>query len=311
LIQKFKMLINQRIKKITIIYFITFLGGLLILPTSIHSQSSTKYQSKIAFVSNTSGNWELWVMDANGDNKRQLTYTPIDERSPSISPDGKKIVYTTNAGDIWIVNVMTKQTKKLNLELKNINHCRFSPDGKRIIFTVFHEPKMDDSNIWIVDINGVNLRKLVDQRDIQLYPDFHLNGKKIIYSSTIYAPFYVIWHDLWVINLDGTGAERILCNDAANIQAKWSPDGKKIVFASNKTGNMEIWLMDIESKKLKQLTYNPAYDASPCWSPDGEYICFISNRCGKMGIWIMDKNGKNLKQLTKEMGDCKDPDWGR
>ena len=153
---------------------------------------------------------------------------------------------------------------------------------------------MDDSNIWIVDINGVNLRKLVDQRDIQLYPDFHPNGKKIIYSSTIYAPFCVIWHDLWAINLDGTGAERILCNDAANIQAKWSPDGKKIVFASNKTGNMEIWLMDIESKKLKQLTYNPAYNASPCWSPDGEYICFISNRCGKMAIWIMDKNGKNL-----------------
>jgi len=68
-------------------------------------------------------------MTANGDNKRQLTYTPIDERSPSISPDGKKIVYTTNAGDIWIVNVMTKQTKKLNLELKNVNHCRFSPES--------------------------------------------------------------------------------------------------------------------------------------------------------------------------------------
>ena len=96
-----KMLINQRIKKITIIYFIIFSVGLLILPISIHSQSSTKYQSKITFVSNTSGKWELWVMDANVENKRQLTYTPIDERSPSITPDGKKIVYTTNAGDIY------------------------------------------------------------------------------------------------------------------------------------------------------------------------------------------------------------------
>ncbi|HDK26457.1 MAG TPA: hypothetical protein ENG48_05120, partial [Candidatus Atribacteria bacterium] len=66
-------------KKITIIYFIIFSVGLLILPTSIHAQNFKKYLGKIAFVSNTSGNWELWVMDANGDNKRQLTYTPIDE----------------------------------------------------------------------------------------------------------------------------------------------------------------------------------------------------------------------------------------
>lgn len=110
-----------------------------------------KLQGKIVFVSNTSGNWDLWIMDADGKNKRQLTNTQIDERSPSISPDGKKIVYTTNAGDIWIMDIVTKQTKRLNLKFKNINHCRFSPDGKRIIFTVFHEPKMDDSNIWLVN----------------------------------------------------------------------------------------------------------------------------------------------------------------
>jgi len=108
-----KILNNE--KKIVVI---VFLIEILNLSSLIQAKNLKRLQNKIAFVSNTSGNWELWVMDANGDNKRQLTYTPIDERSPSISTDGKKIVYTTNAGDIWIMDVMTKQTKKLNLELK-------------------------------------------------------------------------------------------------------------------------------------------------------------------------------------------------
>lgn len=125
---------------------IVFLIGLL--PNLIQAQSLKKYLGKIVFVSNTSGNWELWIMDTDGRNKRQLTYTSIDEKVPSISPDGKKIIYTTNVGDIWIIDIMTKQTKKLNLKFKNINHCRWSPDRKKIIFTAFHEPKMDDSIRW-------------------------------------------------------------------------------------------------------------------------------------------------------------------
>ena len=274
-----------------------------------------KLSGRIAFVSNISGNWDLWVVNPDGTGLRQLTDTPIDERCPSWSPDGREIVYSTNDGNLRIIKADGSDPKMLQLNfedeesrIRNNNHPSWSPDGKRILFVSF-DIKEDDSDIWLVNTDGTGLRRLVLQKDIQTNPSWSPEGRRIIYSSAVYGPDFRIIQDLWLIRLDSRGAKRILANDAANVQAEWSPDGTKIAFASDKTGNMEIWVMDINGKNPIQITNNKGYDADPCWSPDGRHLAFVSNRTGNMQIWIVDVDGNNLRQLTSS-GECKDPAWG-
>lgn len=285
------------------------------LRESDHNEN--KLSGRIAFVAITSGNWDLWTMNADGTDLVQLTDTPIDERYPTWSPDGKKLVYSTSDGKLWSINRDGTDPKTFSLrfgsndqKVRNNSQPSWSPDGKRIAFTCFIV-RMDDSNIWVMNAEGGELVELVSQKEIQVNPTWSPDGKEIIYSSTIYGPSVKIIQDLWITRSDGQNTRRVLVNDAANIQADWSPDGKKIAFTSDKTGNTEIWVMDTNGQNAKQITHNDAYDADPSWSPDNEYIAFVSNRTGGMQIWVMSADGGNLRQLTDVMGSCKDPAWER
>jgi len=290
--------------------FFAIIAVVLILtsvPILFDSEAETVPQGRIAFVSVRSGNWELWTMKPDGTDLKQLTQTPVDERSPAWSPDGK-IAYATNDGKLWVVESDGKAASELKTGVSSSQPC-WHPGGKFIVFTAFPDPRVDDSDIWMVDIKGGSPETLVLQKDLQLNPSWSPDGRKLIYSSAAYAPFYKIMQDLWIMEFYGRKAKRLLVNDAANAQPEYSPDGTKIAFASDKTGNMEIWVMDADGKNLKQLTHDEAYDADPTWSPDGKCIAFVSNRSGSTQIWVVDADGNNPKQLTQG-GQCKDPAWG-
>lgn len=292
-----------------VIFSILIFLAFLIFSAASANAIANEGLDKIAFVSTISGNWDLWIMNSDGSGLTQLTDTPIDERCPSISADGKRIAYSTNDGKLWTVNVDGTGANEITLRENGIHtHPSWSPDGKSIVFTAFSKTGIDDSDIWIVDSDGKNPRRLTLQNEIQINPAWSSDGKSIIYSSTVYSQSYEILHDLWLIRPDGQGEKMLLANHTANIQPDFSPDGRKIAFASNKTGNMEIWIMDSDGKNLRQLTYDDAYDADPCWSGGGKYIVFVSNRSGNLQLWLMGANGENLKQLTRE-GESKDPDW--
>ena len=94
------------LSKITLVIIL----GLFFYPITIQA-------GQIAFVSSRSGNWELWVMNSNGKDLKQLTDTLEDERWPSFSPDGKQIVFGNNRGELLIINSDGSNLKKL--EVKN------------------------------------------------------------------------------------------------------------------------------------------------------------------------------------------------
>lgn len=303
--------------RVTIVFTIVLVIGFVseILAEGVVSEKDAGPLGRIAFVSVRSGNWDLWTIEADGTDQIQLTQTPLDERSPAWSPESDRIAYATNDGKLWILELGGKPEEiplkgdDSGSKLAINSHPHWFPDGKSIVFTSYGDPKLDDSDIWKVNVNGEALERFILQKDLQLDPSWSPDGKLLIYSSAAYGPFYDIMQDLWIMEFYGRKARRLLVNDAANMQPEWSPDGTKIAFASDKTGDMEIWLMDSHGKNLKQLTHDKAYDADPAWSPDGKYLAFVSNRSGSTQVWLMHNDGSNPRQLTQE-GQSKDPSWG-
>ena len=270
-------------------------------------------QGKIVFSSFKGENWDLFMINPDGSGLIQLTNSQEEEKYPVIFPDGKKLAYATNQGEIWL-REMGKESQKLGYLPENCTHPTWLPDVKKITFAAYtFKNRIENSNIWIADLEKGSTKKLIGNGGIKRYPAWSPDGMVFIYSSGFRGEGNKVVEDLWIADASGGNSKILVSNKASNIQPAWSPDGEWIAFASDQVGNMDIWLIDRLRKNLKQLTKHKAYDSDPCWSPDGSHLCFVSTRSGKMDIWIMDRNGENPRQLTdfKDHGDSKEPEWSK
>jgi len=269
---------------------------------------------KIAFSSYDGESWQIWVMNLNSNKFFQLTHTAQEVRYPAWSPDGRRIAYTNNEGEIWVMEIGERPQKLTNLP-KNCSHPAWSPDGSKIVFVCYtFKNRIEDSDIWIADLRQNKVWKLINQEGTQKYPAWSPDGSTIVYTTGYPGIRNKIIEELWLVNSDGTNPRPLVSNNSSNIQPDWSPDGERIAFASDMSGNMEIWVVDKNGRNLKQLTHNRYYDADPSWSPDGSMITFVSTRGGKMDIWIMDSDGGNpgqLSGLSVLQAESKEPDWAR
>jgi len=295
------------------------LGIIIFIPTGIYCDQRVikefgkdQKSGKIVFSSYMSGNWQIWAIDPRKRDVLQLTHIPHEAHYPALSPDGRRLVYATNEGEIWLMEIGGNPQKLSNLP-KNCTHPSWSPDGSKIAFIRYSfQYGKEDGDICIVELKHAKVWKLLDQKGVQKYPAWSPDGSNILYTTGYRVSPSKIIEELWLIKSNGIKPRILVSNKFSNIQPDWSPNGQKIAFASDQSGNMEIWIVDKDGKNARNLTQNKAYDADPSWSPDGSKICFVSTRGGKMDIWIMDSDGGNVKQLTgfsDSIAESKEPDW--
>jgi hypothetical protein len=101
---------------------------------SLPGRMVDKPVSYITFVAQPADNWDLFVMSESGEDVRQLSRTPIDERAPALSPDRKTIVYSNSNGELWTVELVSGRHEKIELPKGTYNFPCWSPDGEEILF---------------------------------------------------------------------------------------------------------------------------------------------------------------------------------
>jgi TolB protein len=192
-------------------------------------------------------------------------------------------------GNIWVMDPSGKNKRQLTKTGKDFAPA-WSPDGKRIAFMSRREGNFD---IYVMDLDGSNLKRLTRHRAHGYYPDWSPDGRRIVFDSLRDGDY-----EIYVMDADGSNKKRLTRKMTYNHFQRYSPDGR-ITFVSK--GGREIYIMDPDGSNKKRLTRG----SYPAWSPDGKKIAFM--RRGQ--IYIMDADGSGRKRLTRGGDMAFYPTW--
>lgn len=256
-------------------------------------------------LSRLTGNyWQIWTMQPDGSNLRQMTTSESDKRYPSWMQESGKMLYRTNNNNAFILDIMTGQEERILTNLGLIGSVCQSPVGEDLLVTRFRTEVLDSSDLWIVSPSGQNQRILTRDVGLQYDPVWSPDGSKIAYIS---GHGYQT-HELIVMDSDSSNKIQLTDNKALELLPMFSPDGEEIAYVSDLGGNYDIWVMDSDGQNPRQMTEYAGIDTRPYWSPDGQQILFVSNRSGELQLWTMNADGSDPKQLTDDLPSM-DPAW--
>ncbi len=157
--------------------------------------------------------------------------------------------------------------------------------------------------IYVIDYDGKNLRRLTSDNSIAILPRWSPNKEEILFTS-----FKNGNPDLALFNISSGKSKMISARRGLNTSASFSPDGKSIVATLSIDGRSQLYLLDHDGKMIRCLSKSKSDETSASFSADGRKIIFVSDRAGSPQIYMMDADGSNLERLT-DGGWCDSPVW--
>jgi TolB protein len=272
----------------------------------------TLFGSHIYFVSSRTGHKEIWVMDPDGSNQRQVTRFNSLTLHPAISPDGTRIAFTSYARGnpaIFVFSVdPIRDLRFYNQRGASVTETpSFTPDGKQIVYSSSAGGAC--CRIYLANLDGSGLRPLTSSRFIDVEPKVNpKTGSEIAFVSGRSGP-----QQIYRMNMDGADIERLTEGTGEASNPSWHPDGQFLAFSWTRgyaTGRFNVFIMDVATRKYTQLTHDEGRNENPAWAPDGKHIAFSSTRAGGSQIWTMLGDGTQLQQLTTQ-GRNESPVWGK
>ena len=231
--------------------------------------------TRIAFHSYRDGDWDIFLMNADGSNQRRLTHSSASDAFPVWSPDGTQIAFhsqRTGNWDIFLMNADGSNRRRLTDNSASDQTPAWSPDGTQIAFV---SDRTGNNDIFLMDADGEDeyLRRLTNNRASDRRPVWSPDGTQIAFRSYRDGDW-----DIFLMNADGSNQRRLTHNRASDLSPAWSPDGTQIAFQSYRDGDWDIYVMNANGSNLRRLTHNRASDEDPAWSPDGTQIAFHHDR---------------------------------
>jgi TolB protein len=263
---------------------------------------------------------EIWSMDYDGSNQRQLTNYKALSTQPAVSPDGKLFAFSTypqlirdghtyeGQPQIEIHSVETGRKQTFYNPVSSVVETpEFEPDGQHLLFSARLD---DDPQICRSNLQGGDFQRISHVRFIEVSPKVNpKTGRDVLFISGRSGH-----EQLWRMNIDGSGAEMLTTGEGDVANPAWSPNGQKIVFAWTRgydIGGFNIFIMDIGSRAILQITRGgTGKNENPWWAPDGLHIVFASTRGRSSQIYSMLSDGSHVQQLTTQ-GNNFQPVWAK
>lgn len=227
---------------------------------------------RVAFASNTDGDWEIYIVNCEGKNLRQVTKNNASDIEPNFSPDGEQLVYVSDRdgnNELYIMDLAKSKEMRLTQSELNESSPLFSPDSKRIASECW---KQGEASVHILDLETGNEIELRSERKYSFDPAFSPDGKKILFFGWNYdSPD----EKGLIIISDIDGSNKIALHEswAANLPLSFSPDSKWVTVGSQEG----IYLISIDGKIKKKISkkYDWNY-TNPSFSSDGRRLTFTS-----------------------------------
>lgn len=241
---------------------------------------------------------ELWVMSSDGTDQRQIA-TIVDEISaPSWSPDGSRLVFTTQF-EVTVADASGDGTPQ---GIGRGARPAWSPDGRAIAF--IRMAPDEPASLAVMDPDGSDVRVLAQDAGfgpVEWSPD----GSRIAFSKCDYDPEGRCYSNLAVIRSDGAD-ERVLAAPGSQ-SVSWSPDGSSLVYANG----YDLYVLDVSSGTSTDLTPGPGGGGSPDWGPDGR-IAYAGFEEGTMPhVSVVDPDGTDRFRIHAGSRPRWSPDGSR
>lgn len=266
----------------------------------------------IVFSSNASGKWDLWAVQPDGKNLRQVTRTDDDVLFPAISPDGRQMVFADNKRQLQIMNIDGSGQQVLPLPNGIFTHPAWRPDGKEITFVSYTVLPSDQSELWRMERHAGGWKEpenISPYPPMRIFPSYSPGGKYLAYAEFRRDAILGVVEEIGILDLETNRFGLITQDQADSYQPVWSPGGDRIAYVSNKTGYYNIWVFNLSDNTHHPVTTDPSFDTDPAWSPNGEEIIFVSARTGNKEIWVISLISDQLRQITHIKKTCSHPFW--
>jgi Tol biopolymer transport system component len=286
-----------------------------------HSLPAIVYMARGAANDAQAFTWQLFVMNADGTNRKQHSFSNTDDITPVWSPDGQRIAFVTQRDgnrEIYLANADGSDLVNLTQHPSEDWTPAWSPDGKEIGFS---SNRQGNWEIFVVNADGTNLRQITNDGTGNLSPVWSPDGKTMAFSSKRDGN----WEIYSMPAPDSQGLvrgqqRRLTFAEGNDLSPLFSPQGDRIAFESNREGNVEVFVMPAPgaqtqvsadgSNQVNLSNLSFADDHGPVWSPDGRRLLFYSNREGNWDLFAMTATGESVVNLTNSPDmDEQAPSW--
>jgi Tol biopolymer transport system component len=280
------------------------------LPWSSNRPSTS--QGRIAYADRPDGTpgpdatgSQIFTVDSNGSDRRQITNTANGNSLPAWSPDGKTLAFVSGRSgspEIWTIAADGSTAKQITFTGTNILPA-WSPDGTKLAFvsTLGSRPQ-----IWVMNADGTSRLPLTNDGNNSV-PAWSPDGRRIAFWSGNDNGF----GQIWTMDAGGSNKKQLTFprfdsstpnGSSANAPA-WLFNDKIAYWSGIEHQYGQIWTMNGDGSNQQQLTNEPAPASSdnPSWSADGTKILFDSSRTGRPEIWIMDADGRHQRALIRDL----------
>jgi len=264
-------------------------------------------ETQLVFLAQESRDKELWLVDFDGYNLRQLTNDKTVNLNPAWSPDGKWIVYTSYAAhnpDLIMIDKSGKKRQTLN-RLPGLNAApAWSPDMQKIALVLSRD---QNSEIYLLKRNK-KLQRLTRHFNIDTSPTWSPDGKKIAFTSDRSGTGSPQIYIMDSVKGDSGKVTRISFGSSYNDDPAWSPDGDKIAYTSRQGRKFQISVYDLNTHRSQVVTSGLGSSERPSWSPDSRFLVFRKRKNNGFDIFIQ-RLGSNISRQLTFSGNSHSPAW--
>lgn len=267
------------------------------------------FDSRVAFVA-ASGPKEarrkqVGIMDYDGANPAMLTDGSFLVLTPRISPDARRVLFTSYASGAPKVMMLEGggRARTVISDASGMTFApRFSPNGSRLVYS---RTVGTGADIFVADVGGRSETQLTRGTSINTSPAFSPDGNRVVFESDRGGT-----QQLYVMSAAGGEASRISFGDGRYATPVWSPRDDMIAFTKIAGGRFHVGVMQTDGSSEKLLT-GSYIDEGPTWAPNGRVLMFTRESPGAGGgpqIYLVDITGRNLRRVPTA-GFASEPSW--
>ncbi len=267
--------------------------------------------SKLAFASQktTKDQYEIFVYDFATKILSQLTTNGFADTSPGWSPDGQKIVYSSNVNGIYQLFTMKSDgSEQTQLVISHTDDTQpvWEPGPTGGIKIAYQSNGNGDLDIYIYNMIYKTSKAITGTDSQETQSAWSPDGQKIAFVSNNDGDF-----EIYVMGASGSNPLQLTKNEAYDSSPSWSPDGNQIAFISKRSPGQHFQLfgMNADGSQETQLTRSDFTISSPTWSPDGKTLAFVSESSQGSQILALDLTTKQLYKITSGFYDYTGLSW--